>query len=340
MPNYVNILNTIRANASEEYQNRVPEATRDNITNVGNPITTYDTVTNEFLSILINRIVRTMVTNKRFNNPLAKFKGSELPFGYSQQNIHTNPTKAEHFTESIGETLLKKSLPDTKVEYFNLNRQDTYPVTISEDSLSLAFTSGDELGTFIDSIFNAMYSGDALDEFNLMKTLFSNAVKDEKINVLEIADPTASDTNTKEFVKLLQTYFGLFKFPSANFNKYASVKNDGTNVVTWCDPEDILILMPSTVLPSINVDVLMTAFNMEKAKILNNIIEIDTFDDPSIQAVICDRHVLKVNDSKFKIKSFENGKGLYWNYFLHHWQTLSLSLFANCVAFRTPTTTP
>ena len=30
---------------------------------------------------------------------------------------------------------------------------------------------------------------------------------------------------------------------------------------------------------------------------------------------------------------FYNAKGLYWNYFWHHWQTYSFSLFANAVAF-------
>ena len=41
MADMVTLLNTIRENASTEYQNRVPEATRTNIAEVGNPIVSY-----------------------------------------------------------------------------------------------------------------------------------------------------------------------------------------------------------------------------------------------------------------------------------------------------------
>ena len=34
-----------------------------------------------------------------------------------------------------------------------------------------------------------------------------------------------------------------------------------------------------------------------------------------------------------------NAQGLYWNYFFHHWQILSTSLFGNAVAFTTTTPT-
>lgn len=331
---YVNILNTIRANATQLYQDRVPVATKDNLSAVGNPILSYEAVSNEFLSSLVNRIIMQMVITKRYNNPLAKFKGNELPYGYSQINTYTNPTKAEAFSESIGESLLKKTLPDTKTEFFNMNRQDMYPVTISEESLSLAFTNGNELTDFISSVFNAMYSGDSIDEYLMMKNLFVSALASDKIVNHVVDDPILSPQNAKNFGKTLKTFGGLFKFASSNYNKYSKIKGGTeTEIITWTEPEDLLLILPTDILTELDFESLAVAFNMDKVKFLGQIIEVDNFGDSGIVGVVCDRHVIKVNDHKFKMKEFENGKGLYWNYFLHHWQTLSLSLMSNCVAF-------
>jgi hypothetical protein len=40
-----------------------------------------------------------------------------------------------------------------------------------------------------------------------------------------------------------------------------------------------------------------------------------------------------VYDNLQKLETIRNPKGLYWNYFYHIWQTLSVSRFSNAVAF-------
>jgi len=347
--NLVKILNTIRANASDLYKDRVPEATKSNISEVGNPILEYDVVANEFISTLINRIVKTMVINKRFNNPLAKFKGEELPFGYSVQNIYTNPVKAENFVvadEDIVSTTMKKSLPDTKVEYFSMNRQDTYPITVSEDMLQTAFTSYENLASFIDGIFNAMYSGDSIDEFNLMKSLFTNALEEGVVTSVVVESDVDGEEvvfNSTTFVKLIKNIGSYFKFPSSDYNKYSSVKgNEETDLITWTEETDLEFICDTSILTDINVDVLASAFNIDKVEFMGQITPVDSF--PSYEdtdngvkitpvAVLCDRHAIKVYDNKFKVTDFINGRILTTNYWLHHWETLSLSLMANCVVF-------
>ena len=46
----MDILNVIRANASSTYQERIPEATQDNIREIGNAMLTYESTQNEFLN--------------------------------------------------------------------------------------------------------------------------------------------------------------------------------------------------------------------------------------------------------------------------------------------------
>lgn len=71
--NSVGILNAIRDNASAEYYQAVPQAkaTTESIRAVGEQILAFQPRMNEFVSALVNRIARVVVTSKLYSNPLA-----------------------------------------------------------------------------------------------------------------------------------------------------------------------------------------------------------------------------------------------------------------------------
>jgi hypothetical protein len=84
----------------------------------------------------------------------------------------------------------------------------------------------------------------------------------------------------------------------------------------------------------IDVDVLAAAFNMDKVTFLAKTLKVDSFGSATdCLAVLCDRSWVQVYDNLFETSEFYNSQGLYWNYWLNHWQTYSFSLFANAVAF-------
>ena len=164
MPNNgVNILNAIRGVASQDYQNRVPVATQNNIEQVGNPIMEYQATENEFLDLLVNRIALVIVNSKIARNELALLKKGKIPLGQDIQDIFVNMAKAKTY-DPDGKNLLQRQIPDVKAVYYSMNRQDMYKVTISNDQLALAFTSYEELEKLIAGIVNSLYSGDNYDE--------------------------------------------------------------------------------------------------------------------------------------------------------------------------------
>ena len=73
----ITILNTIRANSSALYQERVPSATRNNIAEIGTSVLAYESLTNEFVTALVQRICYTEVSNRRYRNPLAVLKSED-----------------------------------------------------------------------------------------------------------------------------------------------------------------------------------------------------------------------------------------------------------------------
>lgn len=335
MANMKAILDTIRANASVEYQERVPAAEQATIEAVGSPILTYQSTQNEFLTALVNRIALSIIQNKTAKNPLAILKKGTIPLGSDIQEIFTNMAKDTGFT-GLGDKLLTKTTPDVKALYHRLNRKGQYPVTITKAQLQTAFVSYSELEKMLGSIVTAMYSGDSFDEFILMKNLFAEAITDSKIVVASVSH-VKDEATGKAFIKAVKNASSAFTFPSSSFNKYFDNRPDSDNgdpITTWTPVEDQVLIVRADVMNEIDVEVLAAAFNMDKVTFLASTLKVDSFGSATnCLAVLCDRSWVQVYDNLFETSEFYNSQGLYWNYWLNHWQTYSFSLFANAVAF-------
>lgn len=329
------ILDRIRANASTEYQDRVPLAERNSIQAVGDPILTYENLQNEFLNALIYRIAFSIVQNKVAKNPLAPLKKGSIPLGSDIQEIFTNMAKDTGF-DGTGSKLLTKTTPDVKALYHRLSRKGQYPVSVTPEMMQTAFTSYGELENMLNSIVTSMYSGDNFDEFILMKNLFATAVTGGKVVTVAVNHVT-DETSGKAFIKAVKKASKAFTFPSSAFNKYYDNRPEfdiGRPVVTWTPIEDQIFVVRADVMEDLSVDVLAQAFNVDKVTFLSNYIEIDSFGSATnVLGVLCDRSFVQVYDNLNKVTEFNNGQGLFHNYWLNHWQTYGYSLFANCVAF-------
>ena len=160
------ILDTIRAQASKEYQDRIPETSRATLQAIGEQILNYTPSMNEFLTSLTNRIALTVINNKIAHNPLAILKKGGVPLGSDIQEIFINMSEGKTFDPS-GANLLQRELPDVKALYYRMNRKGFYKKTITKPELRLAFTSYTEMETLITGVINSIYSGDNYDEFVL-----------------------------------------------------------------------------------------------------------------------------------------------------------------------------
>lgn len=331
MADGVKIMNAIRANASATYQERVPQATRDNIAAVANPILEYQATTNEFLSALINRIGLTVVRSRDFRNPLSVLKQGDIPLGKDIEEIWTNPAKAEAF-DPVSTGLLTRKLPDTKAIFHRMNRQDKYKVSISNPQLKMAFVSWDKLEALISSIINSLYSGNYYDEYVLCKNLFASAITGDKIKT-ETVGTINSEATAKAFITKAREYFTNFAFPSSAYNAYTPSQGEDA-VVTWTPNEDVRFIIRSDINAFVDVNVLASAFNMDKADFLGKTLIVDDFGSATnCYAVMCDKAYTQIYDNYREMTEFFNGETLTWNYYYHVWQTYSVSLLCNAIAF-------
>lgn len=329
------IFNVIRNNATEAFVNTVPSATEDNILSISNILfnDAYQPMLKEFVNGLINRIALTIVRNKSFSNPLAIFKKGSVPLGTDIQEIFENPAEPEQYEYS--NTAMAKLLtitdPDTHVAYYRRNRKDLYTKTITREGLQGAFVSWEKFNDYVAAITQSLYSGNYISEFEYTKDLIDGAYANNKAIVQVVADPSLSEANAKAFVKQARKLYKKLTFPSTEYNAYSKFSGARGKIKTWTDENRICLIVNSDAMGDVDVDVLAQAFNMDNAKLLGRVVEVDGFKNSNIIGVICDESWLQIYDNIFRFDEFYNARVMAWNEYLHAWGTFAISPFANAV---------
>ena len=332
----IELLNTIRDNASQAYQDRVPEATRANIAEVGEAITDLNNavVYNEFVATLANMIYAPMLIKKSWKNPLGKFKKGKKTFGDTVEEVYNNFIKAQTFDQT-GAGLLTRNLPDTKTVFHRMNRQDSYVLTISPEALAKAFKSYEGVSEYIQSIFTSINNSAELDEYVIMRELIAEAYNSGAMKAVAIADPQASEANAKAFIKAVKTVSGDMTFPNSNWNGYLDVQSeDNKPIVTFSGRDEQILLIDNATDVACDVDVLAYAFGRDLLRFNTEVKQIvDAFPIEGMVACLVDKNFFQVYDDLFTFREFENGLGLYKNEILHVWQTVGYSCLVNSACF-------
>ena len=346
----VNSLNRIRELSSDIYHQYMPVITEDtDISAFGQPILNYQVVQNEFMSALINRIAATQFEVKYFNNPLRVLEGDRVPFGHAVQDIAVNKINARKFDVEDFAGLLAKYEADVKVQYLEVNSDLQYPVTITRAKLQKAFLSWDNLNSFIDEITNEMYNSAYIDEYNQVRALVTEAYLNNRVQIQTVSAVSDADT-AKVFTEKARELFLNFQAPSSSYNAWAKVGGAGRPIITWTNPEDIVIIIKNSVRAKLDVDVLASSFNIDRSVLLGNIISVPDFDvynddgtkhsdGSAIVGILCDKAFFKIREQDRDFSDFWNPNNRTWQLYLNIVKMYATSLFANAVVFATSTPT-
>ena len=353
----LNILNAIRNNASNEYRDYVPPITDvSQLREIGTIIMDMPALQNQFLSALINRIGRVLISTRMYENPWSRFKKGMLDYGETVEEIFTNIAKPYEFegSHTTPTTQFKKHMPDVRAAFHVMNYQKYYPVTIEQQKLKMAFLSADGVSNLIGDIVNSIYTAANYDEFLTMKYLLAKTILNGRMYPVEVADATAA--NAKDIVTTVKANSNVLEFPSDKYNP--------AHVFQHTPKNEQIIFINAAFDAVVDVNVLASAFNMDKAQFMGQRVLIDSFgsldrdrlallfaDDPSYvpltdaEIAALDKVPMAVVGEKFfmvfdNLNEFTesyNGELLYWNYFYHQWKTFSTSPFENALVY-VPTT--
>ena len=356
----MDILNVIRQNASAEYQNAVPVVTKEtDIPKVGEVLYGYPALANLFINALVNRIALVQVKSATFNNDYRELKKGYLEFGESVEEVFVQIAKAREFSVEKAEGReFKRSLPDVKSAFHAMNYRVQYPVTIQDEDLRTAFLSADGVQDLIAKIVDSVYTAAEYDEYLLFKYVMIKAITKRKMYPVSIG----AGTDMKEAAVAFRGMSNQLQFMSTKYN--------AAGVHTTTAKADQFIFMDSKYNAQYDVNVLASAFNMDKATFMGRLKLIDdwtTFDNDrfseivansdqmepvtedelgfmaNVKAVLIDKEWFQFYDNNNKFTEKYVASGMYWNYFYNVWKTISSSPFSNAIVFVTdaaPTATP
>lgn len=357
----IDVLNAIRNSATVNYQNYVPIATADpeNIREIGAIIMDMPQLQNEFLSALVNRIGRVILTSKMYSNPWKMFKKGMLEYGETIEEIFVNIAKPFQYDPEVAETdVYKREIPDVRSAFHVMNYQKFYKATIQQEQLRQAFLSADGISQLIAGIVDQMYTAANYDEFLTMKYLLAKKILAGQFHPVNVKALT--DANSNAVTTTIKETSNTMVFPSTEYNP--------AGVFQHTDYNDQYLIMSAKAKAVIDVNTLAAAFNMDKAEFMGHVVTIDSFgsldiarlnvlfaDDPTyteigsaelealaaIPAVSVGRDWFMVYDNLMQFTENYNGQGLYWNYFYHVWKIFSSSPFENAVVYvpETPSVT-
>lgn len=346
----IDILNVIRNNASYAYQKDVPKIEQEkDIPKVGEILFGNPTHSNEFINALINRIALVRIQSATFNNPYKHLKKGYLEFGETVEDIFVGIIKAVKYDPEKGTSReFKRTLPNVQSVFHMTNWRVMYPITIEKQALRRAFTSADGVTNLITSIIEQVYQSAEYDEYLLFKYLLIKAISHGKVYTQPV-----DTTNMNNVAVAFRGKSNLLPIDMTGRFNETHVQNN-TPINKQC------IFMDADFNAKFDVEVLASAFNMNKADFIGKLHLIDDFSSfdnerfeaireessgleevtpeelelmKNVKGVLLDEEWFQVYDNLLEFDETRVGSGLYWNYWLHCWKTISYSPFANAIAF-------
>ena len=345
------IINTIRANATLEYQNLVPEVNDVvGLRKVGDVLYGYPAMANQFINALINRIASVRVKSATFNNAYAELKKGYLEYGETVEEVFVGIAKAREFNvEKAEKREFKRTVPNVKSAFHIMNYKVQYPITIQEVDLRQAFQTESGVQDLIAKVIESVFIANEYDEYLLFKYLLIKAISKGKMYPVSIGNG-----DLKQCASKFRGMSNQLTFMSDKYNAYGVTTNTSKN--------SQYIFMDSMFNAEYDVNVLASAFNMDKAEFSGKLKLIDdwtTFDNErfsaiiensdcmevvtqdelnlmkNVKAVLIDEEWFQVYDNHDKMTETYVASGQYWNYFYNVWKTVSSSPFSNAIVFVT-----
>ena len=343
------IINTIRQNASAQYQDLIPEV-KDlkQLNKVGDVLYGNPALSNEFISALMNRIALVVVKSaNHVNRYQALKKGDIIDYGETIEEVFVELAKGREINiEQSARREFQRTIPEVKAAFHIINWRVQYPITVDGEQLKRAFLSESGVTDFIERVISSIYDANEYDEELLFKYLLIKGIVNGKMHPVSVED--MNDANAAGIV--LRSMSNRMTFLSPTYNE--------AGVRTKTLKEDQYIFMDADYEAKYGFDILMKAYNLTEGELKQKLFLVDdwtefdnerfdvirqnsdqieevTSDELSVMdgvvAVIIDKEWLQVYDNLTKLTENYVASGDYHNYYLFINKTVSSSPFANAV---------
>ena len=277
---------------------------------------------NEFLGSLVNKIGRQEYASKAYLNPLAKFKKGFIDNANEIEEIYVS--RVQGLTQDLdGTTTLKRVKPDVKTLYHNQEYGKCYTATITDKQVRQAFTSKDGIKRIADEILSQQHTGVEYDEYVAMKKAIDDFAAAIPSTAKRTITEVTNQTTAKDLVKKIKKDIGKMQFRSTNYCQYEQHSK----------ADDLVLFIHIDYQAEIDVELLATAFNIDKTELNTRVVYVDDFETPNLRAVLMDVGAIKVFDTLYNNEQQRNAQGMFTNYHLNVEKIVSYSTLYNGASY-------
>lgn len=341
------IINGIRAQLPASAQEQIPVVQgRDDLEQVGKTLSGNPGLMSDFAGALMLQVALRVIKSAVFYNRFRQLKKGTIEYGNTVEEIFVDIIKAVEYDAAKGpERELARTLPSVNAVFHPINWRVMYPLTIDDADLARAFRTEEGLRDLIERLIASLHTSAEIDDMLLVKYLLIKA-----ITAGELAPVAVDPGDTKALAKAVRSTAAKMSYPSSAYNR------DGR--FTSSNPDDLVIIIDAEGQAELDVEVLASAFNMDKANVLDHVIVIDSFSEfdnsrfdrveadyleevtdeelallTGVRAVVLDTGWFQLYDNELQLRETQVGSGLYRNYWLHTWKIVSSSPYHNAVVF-------
>lgn len=340
------IFNAVRMTMSQAFQDRIPEANKDNMKDIGTMITSddFEVEFNAWQKALVNRIGLTLFYQKMLQNPLSDLIYGTMSWGDAIEEIATDLVTGrtmDYGKEGQSIDPFVKISPQAHAIYHKINEPIQYMTSIEKHRIRRAFLAEGGLTRLIGMFVSQLYSSANLDTWLLTKSIMAYYINDskaadgypllagQKVTSTDVVDEASS----KKFLLQIMNALSAASMPNNNFNPQQLWKT--------LDRREFTLFVRYDILNTIGVEAMASAFHRDNLNLNVTIKEMDDFGtDPNgkgtddVMAVLAEDWWLLITQQYEEMESIYNPRGQYWNYFLTRQMSFGASYFKDCVIFR------
>lgn len=329
-------------------------------------------IKNEFINTLTNKVTKTLIFSKAFENPLQMLKQGSLDYGDTIEQVFVRMCSMKNMDEHWdGSTttegdLIKPVKPNARVQYISKNVAKKFKHSISDKQLRKAFHNEEGLYKMIMEIVTQLVTKINYEEMNMMLNTLCRAVDgvtyegvdfiqgEPNVHKMFAKEVVGYESNPSQLVEDIRAIVGELKFPNTKYNM--------SGELTYTNTEDLVLVTLPSVNAKIDVNVLAHAFNVSSTDLNVRVIEVphlnikgvggqynNTTDADILSpvsttnsalptgkkpiAILMDKDFLQIYDVWQGAGTFYNAEQEYVNYFASREYIMACALFSNAILF-------
>lgn len=273
-------------------------------------------IANSFINVLYNQFVFKNTKQNMFTSAFDYFRERADKAGFGTYESEVQPIFPLAYDMTAFDRVLKFWDTPATVQYFGINRSQTFPQSIIRKELRQAFQSYEAMSDYLERLLLAPRRGNTIIENNAIKEMLNQNVKNGAVLTENVKNLDSEEALKNLAAKIQEYAIAMSAEPTTKFNKYydvakASGVENPVHAWTQSDRRDLCLIAPASLLAKIKTYVLAFAFSKEDVDFKFNFIPLSSFDympyneetrtfgavqNSPIQLILCDGGFINLTD--------------------------------------------